>query len=68
MELSEYQLRDANERAALQRLRPVWGGRKHHRDFQKLVLAYLALIVEKYSVSVKPKSVRNAQKLRRHAT
>src|ERR1035437_4793408 len=68
MELPLYQIRDANERAALLCLKPVWGERKHHRDFQRLVLTYLALNGEEYSASGTPKPARRVQRLRRPAT
>lgn len=68
MELPRYKLQYEHERAALQRLRPALGGMKNHRDFQKLVLAYLALIGENYSKSDRAKPERTVLKLRRHAS
>jgi hypothetical protein len=68
MELPQYQLRDAEERDALNRLRPTGGDRGDLEEFQRYILAHLALIGGKYSGSVRPKPERSAQKLRDHAT
>ena len=68
MELPQYQLRDAEERDALNRLIPTRGGRENLQEFQGYVLAYLALIGEKYSGSARPKPEWSVQKLRDHAT
>jgi hypothetical protein len=68
MELPQYHLRDAKERDALNRLIPTGGDWENLQEFQGYVLAYLALIGEKYSGAVRPKPERSAQKLRHHAT
>jgi hypothetical protein len=62
----KYKLQTESERAALDNLKPSWGGRKHRRLFHQAVQVHLALI-EALASSKLSKNERVSQSFRRRA-